>query len=146
MAGQRAVQNIDAERALTRAAGPGDGADDAKRYVDVDVAEIVGGSAAQLQKPARRPYRLGTASDAGHRARGRGLASPCRLGRAVEYDVSARATGTGSELQHAIGGADQPWVVLDDQHGVVALRELAYHFRERQEIARMQADAGLVEH
>src|SRR5256885_14615236 len=46
---------------------------------------------------------------------------------------------------HVVGGADRLFVVLDDEHGVPEVAQLAQRLEQPGVVALMQADGGLVE-
>ncbi len=59
--------------------------------------------------------------------------------------MAALGPGDGPDLEHVVGGADHGLVVLDDDDGVSGAGEGADDFDEAVDVARVQADGGLVE-
>src|SRR5580692_5835710 len=106
------------ERAL---AGAGDTGDDDKyseRDVDVDVAQVVRGRAADLQRAGGRPHRLLEGGPVVEMAPGDGAAGPQRFDGALEADGPARRTGAGAEVDDVVRDLDRLRLVLDDEHRV----------------------------
>ena len=68
-----------------------------------------------------------------------------RLEIAGENDLAARRAATGAELEQMIRLAHDRFLVLDDEHGVAAIAQPLHHADELAHVARMQADARLVE-
>ena len=52
----------------------------------------------------------------------------------------------GSEIDDPVGGFHRVFVVLDDEHGVAQIAHRLQRLDQARLIARMQADAGFVEH
>jgi hypothetical protein len=63
----------------------------------------------------------------------------------LKNDVAAAGAGLGADFDDVIGRADHRLVVLDDDHGVAGVGERADDADEPVDVARMQADARLVE-
>ena len=68
-----------------------------------------------------------------------------RLEIAGENDLAARRAATGPEFEQMIRLAHDGFLVLDDEHGVAAIAQPLHHADELAHVARMQADARLVE-
>ena len=69
-----------------------------------------------------------------------------RGGRAVEHDAPARAAGAGAEVQHAVGRQHHGGVVLYHHQCVARVFKALHGLVDARHVARVQADAGLVQH
>src|SRR6266516_2548831 len=95
---------------------------------------------------SRAPTMRNTRSPSGTRRRGgTGMRSSPRSERARGDDLAAVAAGARAQVQHMVGGADRLFVVLDDEHGVAEVAQLAQCVEQPGVVALMQADGGLVE-
>ena len=68
------------------------------------------------------------------------------LRRALADERAAAAAALGAEVDHVIAGLDDVEVVLDNQHGVAAVGELAQHAHQTLAVGDVQAGRRLVEH
>ena len=84
-AGHRAVD----QRALARAGHAGDHDQHAERDVDVDVLQVVGAGAADLQRAGRRPHRRLQRGPVVEVPAGEGAAGPQPLDGALEHHLAA---------------------------------------------------------
>jgi hypothetical protein len=100
------------QRALAGSGDAGDDAEDAER--DVDVAEVVAGGAADLQRAGRRPHLLLEGGPVVEVAAGDGVAVSQPLDRALEADGAARRIGTGAEVDDVVGDGHEGAVGLVD--------------------------------
>ena len=66
--------------------------------------------------------------------------------RAVEHDLAAGAARARAQVDDAVGREHDLRVVLDDEQRVAGIAQLREHVDDAPEVARMQADARLVEH
>ncbi len=120
---------------------------------EIEIAEIVFGDAVKAQpleilfchhRPALRgkldAFAAGEigAGDALRRSR------HFRDG-ALEHDVPAAAAGFRADFNHVIGGADHGLVVFDHDDGIARVGERTDDADEAVDVARVQADARLVE-
>ena len=64
---------------------------------------------------------------------------------ALKDDVAAAAAGLGADFDDVIGGANHGLVVFDDDDGVAGVGERTDDRDEPVDVARVQADAGLIE-
>ena len=64
---------------------------------------------------------------------------------ALENQVAALRAGDGADFQHVVGGADHGLVVFDHDHGVAGVHQGADDPQQAIDVARVQADGGLVE-
>ena len=69
-----------------------------------------------------------------------------RVDGTLEDDLAALAAGLGADFDDMVGRADHGFVVLDDDHGVAGVRQRPDDADQAVDVARVQADAGLVEH
>jgi hypothetical protein len=147
---ERRVDDVVHEGALPRAADAGHARQHAKRNLDVDVLEVVLRRAEHAQAligrtPARGRYRnreLVAEIFRGERAR---LLEEL-LERAREDHAPALLAGAEPHVDHGVGDADHVLVVLDYQHGVPLVAQLAQDGDQPLVIARVQPDRRLVEH
>ena len=149
---QAVVEHVLDERRLAGAADARDTDETVQRNRNVDVLQVVLASAADHEP------RIGV----GHGTRG--PAAPDRQrpaqvlrrqrvaarrelpGRPVEHDLAAGPTGPGAHVDDAIGREHDLRVVLDDEQRVAGVAQLLEHVDDAAQVARMQADARLVEH
>ena len=147
---QRRVDDVVHERALARAADAGHAGQHAERNLDVDVLEVV-------LRRAEDPQALVGRAAARRRHRDRELVAQVLGGqrarllqqlleRAREDDAPALLAGAEPHVDHRVGDADHVLVVLDDQHGVPLVAQLAQDRDQPLVVARVQADRRLVEH
>jgi hypothetical protein len=66
-------------------------------------------------------------------------------GRALGDDLSAMHPGTRADIHHVVGHADGVFVVLDHDHRVAHIAQVAQGAKQAFVVALMQADARLVE-
>ena len=91
-----------------------------------------------------RPQALGL------RAQKRGDAAVLRLldliHRTGGDHITAARSGNGAHLDQIIGFRQYARVVVDNDHGVAVIHQIAHYAYQAVNIGRMQADRGLVEH
>ncbi len=133
------------ERALPRAGHTRDEREHAFRDIDRDVLEVVVARVLDAQRALARSH---VALDR------QGLLQVLRRQRvrpreiliaALEHDTPARRPGVRPDVDNIVGDADDVGVVLDDDHGVAFVAELLQQLVEAMHVARVQADARLVE-
>ena len=66
--------------------------------------------------------------------------------RAGKHDAAALLARAEAEIDDVVGDLDHVGVVLDDEHRVALVAELAEDVDQPQVVARVQADRRLVEH
>ena len=76
--------------------------------------------------------------------RGRGFGNRGGARSGVDELASALAAA-GTDVDEVVGGADDGFLVLDDDESVAEIAEPLHHADELADIARVQADGGLVE-
>ncbi|OQC09824.1 MAG: hypothetical protein BWX79_01382 [Alphaproteobacteria bacterium ADurb.Bin100] len=69
-----------------------------------------------------------------------------RLGRAVEHDLSAALARARAHVDHAVGRQHHSRVVLHHHQRVAGIAQALHGLDDAVHVARMQADAGLVQH
>ena len=60
--------------------------------------------------------------------------------------VTAACSGNGAHLDQIVGFRQHARVVVDNNHGVAVIHQIAHHAHQAIDIGRMQADRGLVQH
>ena len=145
------VERVDDQRGLAATGDAGDAGEGAEPERRVDVGEVVGAGAAHgdplaLLAGARRRRqrdRLRTAEVAAGEAR---CACDDRRGLAFGHDLAAVDAGAGPHVHYVVGAPDGVLVVLDDEHGVAEVAQVAERAEQARVVALVQADRGLVEH
>ena len=150
VAQQRGRQHVLHQRRFARAADARDDHQPLQREIHRDLLQVVLGRAFQDQ--ARRvvcnrprvaqtdvapPAQVG----AGQRVGGAQF-----VRRAIEHDAPAGRAGAGAEVEHAVGRQHDGRVVLDHHQRVAGGFQPLHGFGDAVHVARVQADAGLVEH
>jgi hypothetical protein len=69
-----------------------------------------------------------------------------RLGRAVEHDLPAALARAGAHVDHAVGRQHHGRVVLHHHQRVAGVAQALHGLDDAVHVARVQADAGLVQH
>ena len=64
---------------------------------------------------------------------------------ALPHHFAAESTGFGTDVDEIVGGADDVFVVFDDDDGVAHITKLAQDANESIGVARMEPDRGFVE-
>ena len=77
---------------------------------------------------------------------GQRVSAPQFLGRAIEHDLSAPLARTGTHVDHAVGRQHHGRVMLHHDQRVTGVSQPLHRFGDAVHVARMQADAGLVQH
>ena len=149
---ERAIEDLVDERRLARSADAGHGDERAERKRDVDVLEVVRARAADddLAARGRRGASAGTSisRSAGEVLPGQRLARRREqlLRRPWNITSPPCSPAPGPEIDQIVGGADRLLVVLDDEHGVAEVAQLAERAEQPPVVALVQADRRLVEH
>ena len=135
---------------LARPRHPGDAHQPAQRDAHVDVLEVVGPGAADLQGPPRDPgavtggQRYGLAL--GQVVRGEGVpAFQQRIVRAGEHHLAAVLARPGPQVDDVVALLDDLRVVLHHHHGVVVGAEPVQDLHQPVAVPRVQPDGGFVE-
>jgi hypothetical protein len=77
---------------------------------------------------------------------GQRMSAADRLGRAVGDDLAAALAGAGAHVEQAVGGQHHLRVVLDHHQAVAGAAQPVHHLDHAMHVARVQADAWLVQH
>ena len=152
VAGERGVEHVLHERALARAADPGDDDEVMQRQLDRDVLQVV--LARVLDDEPRRRIAstrrlkpMPACFLAAEVGAGQRVGALDRLvGRAIEHDLAAADARAGAHVDQAVGGQHHGRVVFDDDERVAGVAQATHRLDDAVQIARMQADARLVEH
>ena len=67
-------------------------------------------------------------------------------GRSVRHQISAMASGTGTEVNHVIRAAYGFLVVLDHEHRVAQVAEIFQRGQKAAIVAMMQSDGRFIQH
>ena len=118
---------------------------DRRRDVDVDVLEVVRARVADRQPARRRADALLDRQRAVEEAAGQGVGVAEVGERALEDDLAAGVAGARAHVDDVVGDLHHVGVVLDDDHGVALVAQLLEQLGEAMHVARVQADARLVE-
>ena len=158
-------QDVERQRALARARHAGDDAELAARDRDVERLQVVLAGVDDADRfvdrrtPARgahhalqRPAFLDALRQAerdlvvGQRAAGvRGRVVADVFGRAGEHQLAAGLAAFGPEVDHPVGRADHVEVVLDHDHRVPGVEQLAQRAHQLGDVVEVQAGGRLVE-
>ncbi len=147
------MQHILQQRGLARAGDAGHAHQALQRDLDGDIAQVV--LARAFQHDARRGLVHGTrlpAGQVGHLAVAGKVLAGERAGaadirrRAVEDDVAATLARAGAHVDQAVGGQHHGGIVLHHHQRVAGIAQALHGFDDAVQVARVQADAGLVEH
>ena len=150
MAHQCRGQNVLNQGGLAGAADPGHANQALQRKFNRDVFQVV--VAGTFQNQARRVLRhqpLKTHAD---------LLAPAQVsarerigmaqigGGAVKHDLSAALARAGAHVDHAVGGQHHRRVVLHHHQRVAGVAQALHGHDDAVHVARVQANAGLVQH
>ena len=127
----------------------GDANEHIERNIDRDVLEIMLTSALDLDlafrdRPALlRYFDLGISAKISSGKRRRLANKAFKI--AFVNDIAAKLSRVRPDVKQIIGGTDRVFVVLDNQDRVADIPEVFENFYQPRVIARMQADARLIE-
>src|SRR5262249_42208451 len=142
-------ENVVDQRALARAAYPGDRNEEAERNLDIDILEVVVSCTVDLKAFSRRRPSLvrdGNLFHPGEILAGKAVRIRAHVGEGTGRDHwSPRHPGTGSEVNEIVSGAHGFFVVLDDDHGIAHIPEPFQAAQQPFVVARVQADTRLIE-
>ena len=77
---------------------------------------------------------------------GHGVGQAQVIGRAVKHNLPAFFAGAGAHVDHAVGRQHHRRVVLHHHQGIARIAQAVHGFGDAAHVARVQADAGLVQH
>src|SRR6266852_3352518 len=147
--GEGAIENVVDEGGFAGAGNAGDDGEKSEGQGDVDIFEIVGASAENLDGFAVGAAALFGDGDMGGAAE---IASGERFGAggdvrrlAVSDEIAAGVARAGAEVDHEIGAANGVFIVLDNEHGVAEIAKLLEGAEQASVVAGVQADGRLVE-
>ena len=153
LAQQRGRQHVLDQRGLAGAAHASHAHQALQRDFQRDILQVVGAHAFQQQArrvgldcarlPALRIDHLLAPAQVG--ARQRVGALEC-IGRAVEHDIAATLTRAGAHVDHAVRRPHHGRVMLHHHQRVTRIAQAQHGLGDAVHVARMQADAGLVQH
>ena len=66
--------------------------------------------------------------------------------RARGNHITAACSGNGTHLNQIVGFRQHACIVVNDNHGVAVIHQIAHHAYQAVDIGRMQANRGLVQH
>ena len=150
VAGQRGVQHVLHQRALARAGNAGDHHHALQRKAHRHVLQVVLAHAFEdelgrglVHQPGEaRAHMLAAAQvGAGQRV---GLLDG--VGVAVEHDLAAPLARAGTHVDQAVGGQHHRRVVLHHHQRVARIAQPVHGLHDAVHVARVQPDAGLIEH
>src|SRR3954471_21410825 len=125
---ERAVENIVDERGFSGTGNAGDHGEKTERKLHVDIFEIVGAGAEDVDGfavGAAALRRDGDAGEAAQIASGEGIgAGGDLLGLAVGHQIAAGIASARTEIDNEIGAANGVFVVLDDEDRVAEIAKL----------------------
>ncbi len=147
------IEHVLQQGRLARARHAGQADQPLQRDLDRDVAQVVLAGAFQHQprrarlhraaRPLRGMRHLAAAAQVGA---GQRVGRADLAGRAVVDDAAAALAGAGAHVDQAIGGQHHRGIVLDHHQRVAGVAQPLHGLDDAVQVARMQADAGLVEH
>ncbi|OPZ03672.1 MAG: hypothetical protein BWZ09_02302 [Alphaproteobacteria bacterium ADurb.BinA305] len=152
MLGQRREQHVLDQRRFSRAGHAGQAGQAPQRETDREIAQVVLARADQLQPRCGGVHRARRTVDV-DALRARQPGAGHRIGirrdlgrRAARDDVAAALARAGADLEQLVGGDHHLRVVLDHHQRVAGVAQPRHHPEDAADVARMQADRGLVEH
>ena len=153
LAQQRRCQHVLDQRGLARSAHAGDADHALQRNLQRHVLQVVGAHAFQdqarrvvlhrTQLPAGRIDHLAPAAQVVTGERG-GLAQVLR--RAVKHDLAAALARPRAHVDDAVGRPHHRRVMLHHHQRVASIAQAQHRLGDAVHVARVQADAGLVQH
>ncbi len=153
MARQGRMEHVLDQRRLARARDPRDADQPLQRNLDRDVAQVVLARAFEHEARCRvgdgagLPVgRIGHAMAAGQVGAGQRVGRADGGRRAVEDDGAAALAGAGAHVDQAVGGEHDRGVVFDHDQRVAGVAQALHRLDDAVQVARVQADAGFVEH
>ena len=143
-------QNVLHQRGFARPRNTGDADEALQRNFDVNVLQVVLGHA--LQNQARRAVGHHALEPHAHLLAPAQIGSGERVGGTqvrrgtIEHDVAAALAGAGAHVDHAVCGQHDSGVVFHHHQRVARIAQALHGHDDAVHVARMQADAGLVQH
>src|SRR5690348_2021290 len=147
--GERAIENVVDKRGLAGAGDASHHGEQSKRKRDVNVFEIIGARAENLDGlPIRAAALLrdGDAQDAAEIASGERIRAGGNLLRfSLRNEIASRIASAGTQIDDKISAANGVFVVLDNQDCVSQIAELLQRAEQTIVVAGMQADGGFIQ-
>jgi hypothetical protein len=150
VAQQGRCQDVLNERGFARAAHARDTHHAPQRKVHRHVLQVVLARAFQNQAGGglghhaleAKPYLFAPAQV----RTGEGVCVADAIGRAVEHYLATAFAGAGAHVNETVGSEHDGGVVLHHHQGVASGHQAAHGLVDAVHVARVQADAGLVQH
>jgi hypothetical protein len=153
------AQNVIYERGFSTARNAGDASEAGHRECGVDILKVVLCGAEHAKPTITDIARLEFGFSGGDALAWNGnlcraveilggegfLVAQNLLERPLRNQFPASRPGAGADVEDVVGGADRVLVMLDDDHRVAEISEVAERLDESVVIALVQADAGFVE-
>ena len=152
MLGQRREEHVLDQGGFARAGHAGEAGHALQREGDREVAQVVLARADQLQPRRGGIHRTRRTIDVDALLPGEpGAGDRIRVGgdlgrRAARDDVAAALARAGTDLEQLVGGHHHLRVVLHHHQRVAGVAQPRHHPEDAADVARVQADRGLVEH
>ena len=147
---QRRIEQVLHQGALARARHTGHHHQALQRKLDRQVFQVMFGRAGQDQpRIARfdRPLQAHADMLAGaHIGTGQGIGRANRIRRTVKNDLSATLAWAGAHVDQPVGRQHHRRVMLDHDQRIAGVAQALHRLDDAVHVARMQADARLVEH
>jgi hypothetical protein len=141
-AGHRAAD----QRALARPCHSGHHNHHAQRDVDIDVLQVVGVGAANLERAFGRPRRRLQRGAVVQVTPGDRVAITQFPDGSLEHHLTTRRTGSRAEVDDMVGDLDHLRLMLDHEHRVAFVAELQQQVVHPLDVMWVHADGRLVEH
>src|SRR6266852_2519523 len=147
--GEGAIEDVVDEGGFAGAGNAGDDREQAEGQSDVDIFQIVGAGAENLDGFAVGTAALfgdGDVGGAAEIAAGERFGAGGDVGRlAVRDKVTAGIARSWAEVDDEVGAANGVFIVFDDEHGVAEIAKLLEGAEQASVVAGVQADGRLVE-
>ena len=140
------VDELRHQRALARPGHAGDARQDALRYADGEVAQVVGRRVLDAERVVERPAAAARRGDpVVQGARCRGVGAQQAVETSGEDHLAAVVAGAGADIDDPVRRADDRRVVLDDEHRVAVIPQAVEHGDEVIDVPRMEPHGRLVQ-
>ena len=127
------------QRALAGSGDAGDGGQDRRRDVDVDVLEVVRAGAADLDPAGRRAHVVLDRERPAEEPPGQRVGVAQVGERALEHDPPAAVARLGAHVDDVVGDLDDVGIVLDDDDRVALVAQLRQQLGQAVDVAWVQA-------
>src|SRR5664280_1044076 len=133
------------QRALAGAGDAGDDDEHAERDIHAHILQVVLVRMAKLEPAGRRAGPGLEPGPVAEMAPGERVAGPQALDGALENHLATGSAGAGAQVDHVVGGHDHLRLVLDHQHGVALVPQLAKQGVHPLDVMGVEAGRGLIE-